>query len=190
MAPTRLRGFARYWSSQAALIPSDSPEVEEQEVVSLRRMSSTEFVAFLASSIPDYAAEKVRAGNWTAGEALEKSRQAHRELLPDGLESVHQHLFTIESDGRPAGRVWLSSDPAASGGAGFIYDLLIEEPFRRQGIAAEAMTLLEAEALQLGLAALALHVFGFNRPARALYEKLGYEVTNINMAKTLRPSDT
>jgi hypothetical protein len=28
-------------------------------------------------------------------------------------------------------------------------------------------------------------VFGFNHGARALYEKLGYEITNLKMAKKL-----
>ena len=40
-----------------------------------------------------------------------------------------------------------------------------------------------------GLETLALHVFGHNPGARALYEKLGYEITNINMAKHLRTNE-
>jgi predicted GNAT family acetyltransferase len=30
-----------------------------------------------------------------------------------------------------------------------------------------------------------LHVFGHNQVARALYEKIGYEVTNVLMSKKL-----
>jgi GNAT superfamily N-acetyltransferase len=148
-------------------------------------MTASEFEHFLSRSIPEYADEKVKAGNWTTEEALERSRASHGELLPDGLNSPRQHLFTIESDGRVAGRVWLCSDPTIAGGAGFIYDLFVEEAFRRQGVATAAMTLLEREARRLGLRALALHVFGFNVPARSLYQKLGYEITNVNMAKPI-----
>ena len=32
---------------------------------------------------------------------------------------------------------------------------------------------------------ISLHVFGHNRVARALYEKLGYETTNVNMTEKL-----
>ena len=47
------------------------------------------------------------------------------------------------------------------------------------------MRLLEKEALGLGVSGLSLHVFGYNLAARALYQKLGFEITNINMSKAL-----
>jgi len=154
-------------------------------MISLRAMTEEEFQAFLARSVPEFASEKVRAGNWTPEEALDKSRKAHATLLPEGLASPTQHLYTIEFGGRPVGRLWLSVDPQTAGGAGFIYDLFVLESFRRQGIAAEAMRLLEVEALGLGVSSLALHVFGYNLAARALYQKLGYDITNINMSKAV-----
>jgi GNAT superfamily N-acetyltransferase len=154
-------------------------------MVSIRQMNESEFQAFLVQDIQDYAVERAKAGNWTAEEALQRSRQAHDSLLPSGLATPHQHLFTIELDDHAVGRVWLSTDPKAAGGAGFIYDLFVAEPFRRQGIARQAMLLIEKEALTLGVRSLALHAFGHNTPARALYEKLGYSITNVNMAKPL-----
>ena len=154
-------------------------------MISLRAMTEEEFQAFLAQSVPEYASEKVRAGNWTPEEALGRSRKDHATLLPEGLASTHQRLYTIELEGRPVGRLWLSVDPQTAGGAGFIYDLFVAEPFRRQGIAVEAMRLLEKEALGFGVGSLALHVFGYNVAARGLYQKLGYEITNINMSKAL-----
>ena len=153
--------------------------------VSLRGMSEEEFQTFWDESVPRYAFEKVEAGSWTPQEALERSRVEHAALLPEGLASLHQHLYAIELEGRPGGRLWLSVDPHTAGGAGFIYDLFVAEPFRRRGIAAEAMQLLEIEALRLGVRSLALHVFGTNAAARALYQKLGYEITDLNMAKAL-----
>jgi ribosomal protein S18 acetylase RimI-like enzyme len=159
--------------------------MEGISMVSLRAMTEEEFRSFLSKDIEDYAAEKVRAGNWTAEEALRRSKEDHDGLLPRGLASPHQHLYTIELDGEPVGRLWLSTDPHLGNGVGFIYDLFVAEAFRRRGVARQAMRLLEGEALQLGLTSLALHVFGFNAAARALYEDLGYAVTNINMAKPL-----
>jgi GNAT superfamily N-acetyltransferase len=158
-------------------------------MVSLRPMTEDEFQAFLSDDIHAYADEKVKSGNWTSGEAMERSRQEHNELLPDGLATAHQHLFTIESEGTPVGRLWLCSDPQTTGGAAFIYDVFVEEPYRRQGIATQAMLLAEREAVRLGCRALALHVFGHNTAARSLYEKLGYQVTNVSMAKSLTPSN-
>ena len=67
----------------------------------------------------------------------------------------------------------------------FIYYLEIEEPFRRQGLASQASLALEEKTKELGLAALFLHVFAHNPPAQALYSKLGYKVTSLNMMKRL-----
>ena len=159
-------------------------------MVSLRKMTDDEFAAFLDNDIAVYAAEKVRAGNWSPEESLEKSRLDYARLLPQGLHSAHQHLFTIEADGEPVGRLWFSTDPAAGAGTGFIYDLFVEERFRRQGTASQAMRLIEREARRLGLTKLALHVFAFNTAARDLYRKLGYQVTNLNMAKSIAEEDS
>lgn len=154
-------------------------------MVTLRPMNAAEFQDFLDESVATYASEKVKAGNWSPEEAPARSRQAHKELLPDGLATAHQHLYTIDVDGTPAGRLWLSSDPAAAAGAGFIYDLFVAESFRGRGVGTAAMQRAETEATRLGLTHLALHVFGHNTAATHLYLKLGYEVTNINMAKSL-----
>ena len=44
---------------------------------------------------------------------------------------------------------------------------------------------LELIVTALGLSTIGLHVFGHNRGARALYAKLGYGVTGINMMKNI-----
>jgi ribosomal protein S18 acetylase RimI-like enzyme len=127
----------------------------------------------------------VKSGNWLPEEAKRRSREEHTQWLPDGFTSANQHLYTIQLDGVPVGDLWLSTGTGTVLGVGFIYDLFINEEFRRQGIATEAMRLLEREAYALGLSNLALHVFGGNLVGSALYEKLGYEITNINMSKSL-----
>jgi hypothetical protein len=47
------------------------------------------------------------------------------------------------------------------------------------------MLAMEAEVKAMGLDRISLHVFGHNPGARRLYEKLGYETTNVYMAKQL-----
>lgn len=154
-------------------------------MITLRKMNEGEFESFLARSIPQYASEKVKAGNWSAEEAIERSRQEHASLLPQGLATPDHHLYTIALDGEPVGDLWLAVQQMSGGATGFIYDVFIAEPFRRRGIAWQALKLLENEAARLSIGKYSLHVFGFNTAARALYGKLGYEITNINMEKTL-----
>lgn len=154
-------------------------------MVTLRPMTEEGFQDFLARSIPEYAEEKVKAGNWTPEEALNKSQAEYTKLLPQGLATPHQHIYAIELEGGSVGCLWLSADTQIPEAVCFIYDLFVEESFRRSGIATEAMRQLEKEASLLGLRGLALHVFGHNTAARDLYQKLGYEITNVRMSKSL-----
>jgi RimJ/RimL family protein N-acetyltransferase len=154
-------------------------------MITLRHMNELEFQSFLAESIQSYASDKIRSGNWSEDEAERRSIEEHKKLLYRGLDTPNHFLYTIEFNHKPVGRIWLNSDPKIAGGAGFIYDLYIEEEFRRQGLATRALHLLEEKASCLGLSRLSLHVFGFNEPAIALYKKLGYKVTNLNMSKDI-----
>jgi ribosomal protein S18 acetylase RimI-like enzyme len=144
-------------------------------------MSQPEFDAFLERSIPEYAADKVRAGNWTEAESLERSRKEFEELLPLGLKSEENFLYTLYDDQQAVGMIWMKTASTS----GFIYEVYIEEKFRGRGYGRSIMLLLEEKAREMGLKSLGLHVFGSNQVARRLYEAVGYEVTNVNMKKTL-----
>jgi ribosomal protein S18 acetylase RimI-like enzyme len=75
--------------------------------------------------------------------------------------------------------------PHGDVGVGFIYNIVVDEPYRRRGYGREAMKLAEQEARRNGLHALALNVFGHNRVAHDLYLSLGYRETSIRMKKDL-----
>lgn len=151
----------------------------------LRLMTEPEFAGFLERSIPEYATEKVKAGTWSVEDSLRLSKESHEKLLPQGLSTPDNYLFTIEHDGDVAGNLWMAVQHPAGRPIGFIFDLFVAASFRRQGIATDAMRLLEDEASRLGLHTLSLHVFGFNAAARALYEQAGYVITDIDMSKSL-----
>ena|SRR5205085_5048057 len=154
-------------------------------------MREDEFRIWLDNAIHEYADEKVRAGNWTPDDALEQSKQTYRELLPEGLSSKHQYLFSIQDDAiaQNVGMIWFALSDHGTRPSAFIYDFLIFEQFRRHGYGTQALRELEGEVKHLGLDTISLHVFGHNLPARALYEKMGYVVTNINMSKPLNACD-
>ncbi|HEX8371921.1 MAG TPA: GNAT family N-acetyltransferase [Chthoniobacterales bacterium] len=156
-------------------------------MIELVPMDEPEFAAFLEHAIPSYAAEKVLAGSWTLEESVERSAEAYLTLLPNGLATAHHFLFNIREpvSGENVGVVWLADDRENSPRGGFIYELSIAESHRRTGLAQAAMKAIEEKARGMGIDTLRLHVFGQNRPARLLYEKLGYETTDINMAKRL-----
>lgn len=156
-------------------------------MVRLEPMSEDEYQTYLSRTIPEYAAEHVRGGRWSPEEALEKSAEEYRGYLPQGLATPKQHLFSIkeETTGDSVGMLWFSEEQRGSGLAAFVYDVWIDERFRRRGYAEQAFQALERLAGDMGLQRIELHVFGHNQPARALYQKLGYAETNVIMAKTI-----
>lgn len=156
-------------------------------MVRLEPMTQAEFEAFEENDILQYAEAEVRAGYWSEADALEKARQAHRRLLPDGLATKDHFLYTIRETRRDAavGVLWIMVSSDSAKPSAFIYDIEITQAHRRKGYGREAMLELERVARQMGLRQLALHVFAYNTGARALYESLGYSVASVNMLKDL-----
>lgn len=156
--------------------------------IQLARLTQPEFEAYLERDIRLYAEENTRAGYWSEGEALQKSRQAHERLLPKGLDTPNHFLFAIQegASGITIGSLWLLADREREHPTGFIFDLFVDEAFRRKGYAEQAMLALEDKAREMGLTSLELHVFAHNPIAFHLYQELGYEVKSLNMTKLLR----
>jgi RimJ/RimL family protein N-acetyltransferase len=167
-----------------------STHVEERgNVVRLVPMAQAEFEEYLPFAVQDYAQEHVRAGNWSAEKALQMSQEAFDGLLPEGPATPNQFVFTIEDEtlGDKVGMLWFAVEEREAGPRAFLYDLRIEEAYRRRGYGTQALRALETKVKELGLTRITLHVFGHNHPARAMYEKLGYDVVDVMMSKTLGP---
>jgi ribosomal protein S18 acetylase RimI-like enzyme len=158
-------------------------------MVRLVPMSQDEFAAYLEFAVDHYAQEHVRAGNWSPEQARKLSEDSYRSLLPDGVATPDQYLYTIQDQtlGEKVGLLWFAAEEQAGAARAFLYDIRIDEAYRRRGYATEALQALETKVQELGLATIELHVFGHNDAARAMYEKLGYQVTDLRMSRTLSP---
>lgn len=154
-------------------------------MVQFEPMSEAAFGDFLAEVVDEYAAEHVRGGRWTAEEAPTQAQAEYDRLLPQGRATPDHYLCIIidEESGERVGLIWYWHDKARE--RVFLYDIIIDEDRRRQGYAAQALAQLENEARALGAEQIGLHVFGNNVAARRLYEKMGYEETNVMMRKRL-----
>jgi ribosomal protein S18 acetylase RimI-like enzyme len=146
------------------------------------------FEAWLAESIHGYADDKARAGIWSAERALELSQKEFATLLPAGLKTPENHLFSIFDAEHvvPVGMIWFAEVARATHREAFIYDFHIDERFRGKGHGAAALAALETEVLRHGLTRISLHTFGDN-PAQRLYQRCGFRVTSLNMTKLLSP---
>jgi RimJ/RimL family protein N-acetyltransferase len=157
-------------------------------MVILVPMSENDFRAYLKKGIYEYAQEKVRAGTWDQEKAYDLSVQAHNRLLPEGLATHGHYLFSIVDEDleEKVGVIWFARLEDGGKQFAFVYDLNIFKQFRKRGYGAQAMLALEEKVKGVGLDTIALHVFGHNQVAHALYKKVGYETTDIMMAKILK----
>ncbi len=147
-------------------------------------MAVDEFSTFFEDSIPAYAADKVRAGQWSLGESLLLSRQSFEALLPNGLDTPRHRLFSVVDDSSAVvGAVWIAEQERAGVSVAYLYNIRIAPAYQRLGHATRALQALESMLPALGLSGIALHVFGHNTSAHALYVRLGYQTTNIMMFK-------
>ena len=149
-------------------------------------MTDAEFSAYLEAAIPEFARDKVASGQWAEASAIELSRQGYAELLPEGVSTPDNHLYTIRDDGAAVGMLWFAAQERAAQRIAYVYDILIDAQHQRKGHATRAFAALEDGVTKLGLSGIALHVFAHNAGALALYQRLGFQATNINLLKRIR----
>jgi ribosomal protein S18 acetylase RimI-like enzyme len=153
-------------------------------MVKLVPMEQADFEAYLEEDIQRYAQAHIKAGNWEPSEALERSRKEHDQLLPDGLASKNQYLFTIldEDTGTKVGVLFVNIE----GSRAFIYDFIIDGALRGKGYGKQGLVALDEKLKSMNVESVALHVFGDNITAQELYKKTGYQITGIHMKKVLK----
>lgn len=155
-------------------------------MLNLEPMTEAELQDFLEPAIAEYAQGHIDDGQWTEDEALEKSRKEFHDLLPEGVATPNHYLFTLVNESRQkVGMLWFAVRENQGQRAAWVYEVIIDEAFRRRGYGSQAFRAMEQKVRALGLNKIALHVFGKNHAAQEMYKKLGYEVTNVLMAKAL-----
>jgi ribosomal protein S18 acetylase RimI-like enzyme len=148
-------------------------------------MTEAEYLDWLPKQTASYAAAKVKSGNWSEDRALELARQQTAELLPLGLKTPQHEICVVEADGRRVGVVWIAIKDSPRGPYAYLYDIEMDETQRGKGHGSKAIAAVEEKLRQRGIKSLLLHVFGYNQEALRLYQRLGFEITNVNMAKNL-----
>jgi ribosomal protein S18 acetylase RimI-like enzyme len=150
-------------------------------------MQAEAFPAFFELAVAGYADDNVASGRWLEHEAVQLAQSETQRLLPQGVATPDHYLYEIkgESSADPVGFLWFAALPRGSRRVAYLFQLHVHSPFRRRGHARAALAALEQLAIGLGLAGVALNVFGSNVEAQALYRAAGYGVTSIGMHKDL-----
>ena len=157
--------------------------------LSLQPSTDAEYQEFIELSTLNYAHDNTIIGNWPAGESLVRAQREMAFLLPEGRHTAGHHFFSItREDGTIVGNIWFGI-PKDNPGHGWIYQLNIHEPYRRQGFGRRSLELLAEIGRKQGLTRIGLHVFGHNRIAFNCYLGAGYETRRIIMEKDLAVGD-
>ena len=160
-------------------------------MINLHNMTETEFSEYRSLLVEDYAHDIANNYRITLDETRAKSANQIGEMLKDGLATPNQWLYEIRlEDNVPEERIgylWIDVDETKK--RCFICDIYLHEVFRGQGWGRKTLELLEKQMLEKNIQRIGLHVFGNNSVARALYEKLGFEITGLNMQKWLTPPE-
>ena len=158
-----------------------------ESMLELKPMDAATFQRFLDHAVPQYAAEKVRSGEWSVQEAQARGEGEFRMLMPQGTDTPDHFLFDLHDvhAGLDVGVLWYALRDKPEGVSAFVYEVEIFADYRRRGHATQAFALLEQDASARGAASIQLHVFGHNHGARALYEELGFSPTNLMLRKDI-----
>lgn len=156
----------------------------------LEPMTDQDFAAFIRKSIPEYAYDQMRAGNWTAEEAAGRARAEFQQMLPQGPQTPNQYLnIILDEQGHKVGMLWYFIDPSHAPPKAFLIDFFIFPEGRHKGYESAALKLFEQQAHANGAARVELQVFTHKAEDVALYQNSGYAQTSIFFAKDLNGSE-
>ena len=158
---------------------------QREPEVRLDPMTLSEFEEFAVRSRAGFAAQQVASGVLPEDEAAGYAAEQLARLLPDGLDTPDQHLWTVRACDEAVGHLWIEVRGDADGRGAFVYDVEVAEHARGRGLGRATMLAGERAAAELGAERVRLNVFGHNTAARRLYDALGYEVTATMMGKRL-----
>lgn len=151
--------------------------------IQLKEMNETEYMCYFNNKIERYG-EVLAQNIYEAGEEpATKAEKQLAALLPQGRKTENHHLYKVEKNSEIIGYVWLKTDRAKK--SAFLYEIYILEKFQSRGYGTKTMILIEEWLKEREFLYFKLHVFGSNKGAHQLYERLGFGVAGYNMFKSL-----
>jgi GNAT superfamily N-acetyltransferase len=156
-------------------------------MLKLEPMTDEDFAAFLRKSVPEYAYDQMRAGNWTAAEAAGRARAEFQQMLPNGPQTPNACLRTIfDEKGYKVGMLWYYIEANRSRKTAFLIDFFMFPEGRHKGYEPQVFELFEAEARAQGVERVELQIFTEKAEAVQLYRENGYQETSIFFSKDLQ----
>jgi mycothiol synthase len=153
--------------------------------LTLAEMTAEEFARRRGPMIENYARNVADFHGLSLPEALTQAERETVGALSEGPDTPGQLLRTAWSGGDEVGWIWTSMPGLATPGMAWVAEIEVDEKYRRRGYGRAILEAMESELAGLGVSRLGLNVFGDNHVARRLYERLGFEVTQQQLGRSL-----
>jgi ribosomal protein S18 acetylase RimI-like enzyme len=151
-------------------------------------MTEEEFRIYYPRFREQILSDAIRTGLYTEAVAKKHVDQDLREFDRDGLATKNNYWLKIENGNtKDLGSLWYSIRGERENQTPYLGDIVIAPEFRRQGIATQALALLEAEIKSRGIKNnMAVHIVGdFNEAAIRLFKSSGYLASAIIFEKPM-----
>jgi ribosomal protein S18 acetylase RimI-like enzyme len=145
----------------------------------LRLLEAGEIAELTPKIEQEYAADVEQHGGLDRDAARAKAAREIPQVLADPVNQ----LFALEQEGSRVGHLWVGERELHGRRVLWIWDVFVEDRYRRRGYGRAAMQLAEGEARRRGLPCIRLNVFGGNEGARGLYRSLDYQEIAVVMGK-------
>ncbi len=160
-------------------------------MIKFQPLNAAQFDDYRRYFIADYGQEISLNFRVPLAQALVQAETALAESFPAGKAQPGHHLLSIEIDGdtkqnrsaQQIGYFWLTDTEKTH--TVFINDFVIFSELRNKGLGRAAIDALERKLKHQGVTQLKLRVAFENTRALALYQAVGFNITGLNMAKTL-----
>ncbi|GAA0576484.1 hypothetical protein GCM10009534_08170 [Kribbella sandramycini] len=149
--------------------------------MALRPTTEGEFPELFERAVESFAAGVGPARDLEPASALRYARESIAKLVPNGLHSPHQLIYTAWAGDVMVGSVWIGT----AGPIPYIYNLEVLADQRGRGYGRAIMLATADECRRLGYHRLDLNVFADNAAALNLYTSLGYTVVSQQMRREL-----
>ncbi|WP_330311291.1 GNAT family N-acetyltransferase [Streptomyces sp. NBC_00523] len=176
-------GYTERSRNMVKTLPEEPPVLPDG--LTAHPMTPEEFAVWERDAVAAYTENLVSRGVPREA-APAAARASHARHLPDGLATEGVRLDYLRREGETVGHVWEAPFEMHPGmRIGYVFDVEVAEPYRGRGYGRALMLQAERIALAAGETRIGLHVVTANTPALRLYESLGYEPTQYNLAKPL-----
>lgn len=159
--------------------------------VFLLPMSPVDFERFRIISLKHHAEELIAEEHFNPDAAAEEAESELRSMLPSGLQTQNNYLYSIIDDEKVVGFLWFLVENTDSVLQAFLCDFYIAPEYRREGRGKTALGHYHALAAKRSCSESVLYVSDANSEAKRLYQRCGYSVLRDHnygcfMVKVLR----